>query len=65
MRVRAYNRYVPVAISLGGEVIKLSEDIKTRALVFRLASGEREALITNLGEDEMEEEAFHCQQVKG
>jgi hypothetical protein len=42
----------------GGGVIKLSEDIKTRVIVFRLASGEREALITNLGEDEMEEDAF-------
>jgi hypothetical protein len=41
----------------GGEVIKLSEDIKTRALVFRFASGEREALTTNLEEDEVEEDA--------
>jgi hypothetical protein len=34
----------------GSEVIKLSEDIKTRVIVFRLTSGEREALIMNLEE---------------
>jgi hypothetical protein len=32
----------------GSRVIKLSEDIKTRVIVFRLTGGEQEALITNL-----------------
>jgi hypothetical protein len=42
----------------GSKVIGLTEDIRTRALVFRLTSGEREMLITNLDEQEMEDEAF-------
>jgi hypothetical protein len=42
----------------GSKNIKLSEGVKTRAIVFRLKSGERETLITNLEEGEVEEEAF-------
>jgi hypothetical protein len=42
----------------GSTVIGLSAGIQTRAVVFPLKSGEREALITNLEEGEMEEEAF-------
>jgi hypothetical protein len=42
----------------GSKVIKLSEGIKTRAIVFRLGNGEREALITNGEEGEIETAAF-------
>jgi hypothetical protein len=42
----------------GSRVIPLAEGIKTRAVVFRLGNGEREALITNLEEAEMETAAF-------
>jgi hypothetical protein len=42
----------------GSKLIRLSEGIRARAIVFRLASGEREALITNLAEGEMEAAAF-------
>jgi hypothetical protein len=42
----------------GSAVIKLPEGMKTRAIVFRLANGEREALITNLEEGEMESALF-------
>jgi hypothetical protein len=42
----------------GSKDIRLSEGIRTRVIVFRLVGGEREALITNLEEEEMEEEAF-------
>jgi hypothetical protein len=42
----------------GSKVIRLTEDIRTRALVFRLTSGEREMLTTNLDEQEMGDEAF-------
>jgi hypothetical protein len=38
----------------GSEIIKLSEGIKTRAIVFRLRSGEREAMITNVEEGKLE-----------
>jgi hypothetical protein len=40
------------------KAVKLAEGIKTRAIVFRLGNGEREALITNLEEGEMEDAAF-------
>jgi hypothetical protein len=42
----------------GGREIRISEGVRTRAIVFRLKSGEREALITNLEEEEMEEGVF-------
>jgi IS4 transposase len=42
----------------GSRDIRLTEDIRTRAAVFRLKSGEREALITNLDEAEVEDAAF-------
>jgi hypothetical protein len=42
----------------GSKVIKLPEGMKTRAIVFRLKNGEREALITNLDEQEMEDAVF-------
>jgi hypothetical protein len=42
----------------GSKIIRLGEGIKVRALAFTLSSGEREALITNLDEGEMEDEAF-------
>ena len=42
----------------GSKVIRLSLGIQTRAIVFQLTSGEREALITNLEEAEMETAAF-------
>jgi hypothetical protein len=42
----------------GGGETRISEGGMTRAAALRLASGEREALITNLEEDEMEEDAF-------
>jgi IS4 transposase len=42
----------------GSKVIKLSEDIKTRVIVFRLQSREREALITNVEEGELEPAVF-------
>jgi hypothetical protein len=42
----------------GSKSIMLSEGIRTRVIVFRLKSGEREALITNLEEGEMETAAF-------
>jgi hypothetical protein len=42
----------------GSKLIRLSEGILTRALVFQLAGGEREALITNLEEGELEAAAF-------
>jgi hypothetical protein len=42
----------------GSKVIKLSEGMKTRAIVFRLKSGEWEALITNMEEEEIEAGAF-------
>jgi hypothetical protein len=42
----------------GSKDVPLGEGINVRAVVFPLASGEREALITNLGEDEVEKEAF-------
>jgi hypothetical protein len=42
----------------GSRDIRLAEDIRTRAVVFRLKSGEREALITNLDEAEVEDTAF-------
>jgi hypothetical protein len=42
----------------GSRYIRLTEDIRTRAVVFRLKSGGREALITNVGEEEMETSAF-------
>jgi IS4 transposase len=45
-------------IRSGGKVIRISEGIQVRAIVFRLAGGEREALITNLEEGEMEAAAF-------
>jgi hypothetical protein len=42
----------------GSKDIRLSEGIRTRVVVFQLTSGEREALITNLEEGEMETAAF-------
>jgi hypothetical protein len=42
----------------GSKVIRLSEGIRTRVIVFRLTSGERETLITNMEEGEMEDAAF-------
>jgi hypothetical protein len=42
----------------GSREIRISEGIRTRAVVFRLKSGERETLITNLEEGEMEAAAF-------
>jgi hypothetical protein len=42
----------------GSAAIQLSEGIRTRVIVFRLAGGERETLVTNLGEEEMEAAAF-------
>jgi hypothetical protein len=58
MRVqRGFNSRIDL-ISAGSEVIKLSEEICVRAVVFELSNGEREALITNLGEEEAEEAVF-------
>jgi hypothetical protein len=45
-------------ISGGSQVIDLAEGIRIRAIVFRLKSGEREALVTNLEGGEVEEGAF-------
>jgi hypothetical protein len=42
----------------GSKAIKVSEDSRIRAVVFRLKSGKREALITNLEEGEMESAVF-------
>jgi hypothetical protein len=42
----------------GSEVIKLSDGMQTRGLVFQLKGGEREALITNLAQGEVEDTAF-------
>jgi hypothetical protein len=42
----------------GSKEIELSQGIKIRAIVFTLSNGEREALITNLEEGEVEEAAF-------
>jgi dsDNA-specific endonuclease/ATPase MutS2 len=42
----------------GSRDIRLAEDIRTRAAVIRLKNGEREALITNLDEAEVETSAF-------
>jgi hypothetical protein len=42
----------------GSTAIQLSEGIQTRVIVFQLAGGEREALVTNLGEGEMQGEGF-------
>jgi hypothetical protein len=42
----------------GSKVIKLPEGIKTRAAVFRLGGGGREAPITNAGEGGRDAEAF-------
>jgi hypothetical protein len=42
----------------GSKIIRLGEGITVRVLVFTLTSGEREALITNLTEGEVEDEAF-------
>jgi hypothetical protein len=45
-------------MSRGSKGITLTEGVKTRAIVFRLKSGEREALITNVEEAELETAAF-------
>jgi hypothetical protein len=45
-------------MSGGSKVIKLTESIKTRAIVFRLKSGEREVLIPNLEAGEVEDGVF-------
>jgi cell division protein ZapA (FtsZ GTPase activity inhibitor) len=42
----------------GSKVIKLSEGTTIRAIVFRLGNGERETLITNLEDGDMEDAAF-------
>jgi hypothetical protein len=42
----------------GSKVIRISEGIQVRAIMFRLASGEREALITNLEKGEMKVPTF-------
>jgi hypothetical protein len=42
----------------GGKDMRLSEGIRTRAIAFRVKSGEREALATNMEEGEMEAAAF-------
>jgi hypothetical protein len=42
----------------GSKDIPLGEGIRVRTAVFPLDNGEREALITNLGEDEAKEAAF-------
>jgi hypothetical protein len=58
MRVqRGFNRRID-RMKRGSKIIGLSDGVRTRATVFRLKSGEREALITNLGEGEVEEAAF-------
>jgi hypothetical protein len=58
MRVqKAFNTCIDKMRS-GSKVIKLSEDKRTRAIVFRQKSGEREAVITNVEEGELEEEAI-------
>ncbi|MDR2659356.1 MAG: hypothetical protein LBC27_05130 [Spirochaetaceae bacterium] len=52
MRVqRGFNSRIDL-IRAGSGVIKLSEEICVRAVVFALSNGEREALITNPGEEE-------------
>jgi hypothetical protein len=58
--MRAQKRFNPRIDRMrsGSKNIKLSEGVKTRAIVFRLGSGEREALITNLEEGEMEKAVF-------
>jgi hypothetical protein len=50
-------------LKTGSRIIRLGEGVRAegptvRALAFTLASGEREALITNLDEGEMEDAAF-------
>jgi hypothetical protein len=45
-------------MSGGSRVITLSDGNRTRAIVFRLKSGGREALITNVGEGELESATF-------
>jgi hypothetical protein len=58
MRVqRGFNPRID-AMQAGDRPITLSDGNTLRALVFRLKNGEREALITNLEEAEMEEAAF-------
>ncbi|MDR0760595.1 MAG: IS4 family transposase [Treponema sp.] len=42
----------------GSKVIRISEGIQARVIVFRLVGGEREAMITNLEEGELEAAAF-------
>jgi hypothetical protein len=57
MRVqRGFNSGID-ALTGGSAEIKPAKSLKARAAVFRLKSGAREALITNLREDEMEEAA--------
>jgi hypothetical protein len=58
MRVpKRYNSRIDKKRS-GSKVIKLSEGVTIRAIVFRLGNGERETLITNLEDGEMEDAAF-------
>jgi hypothetical protein len=58
MRVqKGFNRRID-GLKKGSMVIRLGEGITVRVLAFTLTSGERESLITNLAEGEMEDGAF-------
>jgi hypothetical protein len=58
MRVRkGFNAQIG-GLKKGSKLIRVGEGITVRVLVFTLASGERDALITNLDEGEMKDEAF-------
>jgi hypothetical protein len=58
MRVqRGFNPYIDT-LADGSTEIKPAKVLKIRAVVFRLTSGEREVLITNLREDEMGRRLF-------
>ena len=58
MRVqRGFNSCID-RMSEGSQIIELGKEGRIRAIVFLLKSGEREALVTNLGEGEVEERAF-------
>jgi hypothetical protein len=58
MRVqRGFNSHID-KMSRRSKVIKLSEGKRIRAIVFRLAGGEREVLITNVEDRELESAVF-------
>ncbi|MDR0684470.1 MAG: IS4 family transposase, partial [Spirochaetaceae bacterium] len=58
MRVRrGFNAQIDSMLE-GSKRLELADGIPVRAVVFTLSGGEREALITNLEEEEVEEDAF-------